>query len=454
MNLMKRILWIAAAAALSVAAAFYGPAGKTSLPKEAPQAVLGQKLPEAETPAAWDAVYLGIEKYGNIGRAEALDPERAVHRFLVNGEEKEFRIDCGDIYPAEMTAEEKAGDPDFFGVLPAEDGAYPIQNVLREGESFRITEKDGVIVSCEPAGAASAGPPAASSGSLTVAELPVSGVPGKRTVKNFLQTALMPAGSTLYVYGGGWDWQDIGSSHETRTIGVSPFWTRFFNAQDAGYRYEDDEHPESSVYPYGEWNQYYYAGLDCSGYVGWVLYNTLYDKSLQYPGFVSSAGGMAKKFSEQYGLGTFTRDASSLYPGDIVSISGHVWIVAGVCDDGSIVLLHSCPTKSRTEGSGGGVQLTAVSTKSREDYSCDAFLLADRYMSRYYPVWYERYETTLFDTNLYLDFPEDKPALGVFHWNITDAALSETGGTMTGLADPEGIREMSAEEVLKELFAE
>ena len=81
-------------------------------------------------------------------------------------------------------------------------------------------------------------------------------------------------------------------------------------------------------------------------------------------------------------------------------------------------------------------------------------MLADRYMSRYYPAWYERYEIVLFDTDLYLDFPEDKPALGVFHWNITDAALSETGGTMTGLADPEGIREMSAEEVLKELFAE
>ena len=447
MNLMKRILWIVAAAALSVAAAFYGQTGKAALSEGAPQAAALQKLPETENPVAWDAVYLGIENYGNIGRAEALDPERAVHRFLVNGEEKEFRIDCGEIYPAEMTAAEKAEDPNFFGVLPAENGAYPIQNILREGENFRITEKDGIILSCEPAGAASAGP-------LTAAELPVSGVPGKRTVKNFLQTALMPAGSTLYVYGGGWDWQDIGSSHETRTIGVSPFWTQFFNAQDAGYRYKDKEHPESSVFPCGEWNQYYYAGLDCSGYVGWALYNTLYDKSLQYPGFVSSAGGMARKFSEQYGLGTFTRGASSLYPGDIVSISGHVWIVAGVCDDGSIVLLHSCPTKSRTEGSGGGVQLTAVSAKGQEDHSCDAFLLADRYMSRYFPAWYERYETTLFDTDLYLDFPEDKPALGVFHWNITDAALSETGGIMTGLADPDGIREMSAEEVLKELFAE
>ena len=447
MNLMKRILWIVAAAALSVAAAFYGQTGKTAFSEGAPQAAALQKLPETENPVAWDAVYLGIKNYGNIGRAEALDPERAVHRFLVNGEEKEFRIDCGEIYPAEMTAAEKAEDPNFFGVLPAEDGAYPIQNILREGENFRVTEKDGIILSCEPAGAASAGP-------LTAAELPVSGVPGKRTVKNFLQTALMPAGSTLYVYGGGWDWQDIGSSHETRTIGVSPFWTQFFNAQDAGYRYEDDEHPESSVYPFGEWNQYYYAGLDCSGYVGWALYNTMYDKSLQYPGFVSSAGGMARKFSEQYGLGTFTRGASSLYPGDIVSTSGHVWIVAGVCDDGSIVLLHSCPTKSRAEGSGGGVQLTAVSAKGQEDHSCDAFLLADRYMSRYFPVWYERYETTLFDTDLYLDFPEDKPAPGVFHWNITDAALSETAETMTGLADPDGIREMSAEEVLKELFAE
>ena len=38
---------------------------------------------------------------------------------------------------------------------------------------------------------------------------------------------------------------------------------------------EETKNPTSSYYPYGEWNQYCYAGADCSGYVGWVIYNTL-----------------------------------------------------------------------------------------------------------------------------------------------------------------------------------
>ena len=90
-----------------------------------------------------------------------------------------------------------------------------------------------------------------------------------------------PVGTTLYIYGGGWDWQDVGSSLQARTIGVSSDWVRFFVEQDENFTFkskdgnEDNSDPSNSYYPYGGYNEYYYAGLDCSGFLGWALYNTL-----------------------------------------------------------------------------------------------------------------------------------------------------------------------------------
>ena len=107
-------------------------------------------------------------------------------------------------------------------------------------------------------------------------EPPVTGTPGEHTLKNFLATALEPVGTTLYIYGGGWNWQDNGSSIQATTIGISPDWVRFFIEQDEDFTYRAKD---GGFYPYGGFNEYYYAGLDCSGYLGWVVYNTLNDKS-------------------------------------------------------------------------------------------------------------------------------------------------------------------------------
>src|SRR5699024_495724 len=45
-------------------------------------------------------------------------------------------------------------------------------------------------------------------------EAPVSGMPGQRTLKNFLATSMEPVGTSLYIYGGAWDWQDVASSNQ------------------------------------------------------------------------------------------------------------------------------------------------------------------------------------------------------------------------------------------------
>lgn len=82
-------------------------------------------------------------------------------------------------------------------------------------------------------------------------------------------------------------------------------------------------------------------------------------------------------------LGTcVTGDTSQKFtPGDVVSKSGHVWIVIGQCSDGSVVVIHATPPYIQLGG-------TVSSTGS---INSEAIELANEYMKMYYPVAYERY---------------------------------------------------------------
>lgn len=367
-----------------------------------------------------EAIYLGVENYG----AEEVNKDlkdNFSYRFEVKGKEKILKIDNGA----------KNSDGEY---------EYPIQNLLKEGYSYEIQIEDGVVTSVEEK-------------ENTEKELyqpPVRGMPGEKTLKNFLATALMPVGTTLYVYGGGWDWQDVGSAIQTRTIGVSQDWVGFFQSQNEDYTYRDKDGNEAlkdaanSYYPYGGYNEYYYAGLDCSGYVGWVVYNVMNTESGQ-DGCVMGATKTAKTYSEK-GWGDWTQEIekpvdyenSSFNPGDIFSIKGHVWMCVGTCQDGSILILHSSPTDSRTGQPGGGPQLSAIG----EDETCEAYQLADRYMSEYFPEWYERYPIALKDYEMYTAVEGEYA--GKFSWNLT--------GQNGGLEDPDNYRNMTPEEILEDLF--
>ena len=353
-----------------------------------------------------EAIYLGIKGWGRT-EAEKANLRHFQYRFLVNGLEE-----C-------------------FAIHEAQPG-FPLQNMLKVGFPYEISAEGGALLSVKELPV-----PA-----LPAYQPPVCGVPGVRTVANFLRTALEPVGTTLYVFGGGWNWQDEGTAVSARTLGVSPDWVRFFRNQDGLYTYKDPDNSEEkrdsahSFYPFGGINQYHYAGLDCSGYVGWAVYNTLETESGR-PGYVGGANGMAKRFAEA-GLGQWTKEenlAAALRPGDIVSMDGHVWISVGVCADGSAVILHSTPSLSRMNQPGGGVQIGAVG----RDTDCEAYRLADRCMTAHFPAWHERYETTLKSPELY--FSLKQPENGLFSWR-PDV-----------LADPDGIREMSAGEALKLLFS-
>ncbi len=399
-------------------------------------------LPAGAEPVSLEAVYLGVKDYGNVERADVLAPEAQVYRFLADGEERLFSIDCGEIYPPEVTGAERAKDTKYMGVLSAEFGGYPIQNMLQENERYLLSVENSQIVDCKPLFENKATVPV------------IAGTPGERTVKNFLQTALMPVGRTLYVFGGGWDWQDRNVSNDSRTIGLLGEWEKFFGSQDANYSYKDPDDKSHTPYPFGGWNQYCYQGLDCSGYVSWTLYNTFFGKSLVYPSLGGNSREIKDNLAKKYKLGRSEHFWGKLYPGDIVSISGHVWICVGVCDDRSIVILHSSPTASRTGAFGGGVQLSALSAKGEQDTDCEAYQLVSHYMEQYYPQWFLRYPAVVKDTKVYLDFPDDKPTVGVFHWNVTDKALQTSGMELIGLSDPEGLRRMNANEVLAVIFNE
>ena len=421
-----------------------------------------------------NAVYLGVKDYGTV---EADSKPNFVHRFYTNGEEVQYTI-------------------------ASSDNKYAVQNKLQEGYVYDLTIEGGVVTDAAAATADAEGTIASiddstvtvngaavkysaiyeisnnAAGATAVTKVtdlsnlagktakvygdtvyltfiaepytaPVSGTPGERTLKNYLQTAMNPVGTALYVYGGSWDWQDVNSSNQALTIGLPQSWIDFFQQQDANYTYKNSADPAHSYYPHNSWNQYYYAGVDCSAYIGWTVYNVMHTESTTNDlsdGYVMSAVKMAKTFADK-GWGTWTRDIKSFKPGDIFSMSGHVWTVLGVCDDGSIVFLHSTPSDSKA-GQGGGVQLSALNPNSDDDKNCEAYKLVTKYMTKYYPEWSERYDAVL---RSYISYAT--PATGTkyketwsgnFSWNLDG----------TGLTDPDGYADMSAAEILADLFGD
>ena len=189
------------------------------------------------------------------------------------------------------------------------------------------------------------------------------------------------------------------------SYGVNAQWKQFFNTQNSTYNYSDH------LYEYGK-------GLDCSGYVGW----TAHQVTKEYA--TTTSTGMPAYFARK-GWGTcVTGDTSQKFtPGDVVSKSGHVWIVIGQCSDGSVVVIHATPPYIQLGG-------TVSSTGS---INSEAIELANEYMKMYYPVAYERYGVKVLDRS-YLT--------GVNHFTWSSSILS----------DSEGYRRKKPAEILNDLF--
>lgn len=244
------------------------------------------------------------------------------------------------------------------------------------------------------------------------------------TIKNFLENAVKPLGTTLYVWGGGWGTDGNASHISARTIGVDPRWKEFFESQTASYRYTSTMYRSE-------------LGLDCSGYVGWCLYNTFNTKSGNN-GYVELAQDMAQDFAKR-GWGKYIRRSKvkDWKPGDIMSSScsdcGHVWICLGTCSDGSVVALHS------TGGNNGGVQISGTPTPSGKAKS-QAAVLAMKYMRKYCREWSSRYSKN------YRSHLKGMSYLSHYcqmRWDVSGKSI---------LTDPEGFQGKSPGEVLKEIL--
>lgn len=233
--------------------------------------------------------------------------------------------------------------------------------------------------------------------------------PGKRALLNLLLTAKIPLGHTMYVWGGGWNEEDTGAGIEAVSIGESPQWRAFYEMQNSSYNYRNTRYQ-------------IHDGLDCSGYVGWTVYNVM-ESADGGAGYVEKASGMAESFaSKGWGIYTPAGNVTDWKPGDIMSMSGHVWISLGMCGDGSVVLMHASPP---------GVILCG--TKLSDGSRSQAIELAESYMRNYYPDWYGKYPDCARDAS-YLT------SSGQMRWSLSV------------LEDKEGIQKMGAEEVLKYVF--
>lgn len=427
-----------------------------------------------------DAVYLGVKDYGRVTKDEK---ESFEHRFFVDGHEETFTIPAdggkfelqnklqeGYIYDITISGYTVTGaemeEGDVAGVLTKvwtdDDGDWRIKvdnesfTINKDAELYDITSKAGgatvqdikfnelkqdetvrIVVDSDDH--------VTKLFRMFIAEdytAPVSGVPGKLTLKNFLSTALTPVGTSLYVYGGSWDWQDVNSSNQSMTIGLSQSWIDFFQSQDANYTYKYNADHSESYYPHEQWNQYYYAGIDCSAFVGWSVYNVMNTENSTVAdsnGYVMSATKQAKNFAQTQGWGTWEQKApfkpEDFKTGDIFSMNGHVWICLGKCDDGSLVILHSTPSDSINGQGGGGVQINGVG----DSENCQAVKLAEKYMSQYYPQWWERYHKVYKSFDSYTKY-SGKDA-GKFSWDLKNT-----------LADPDGYANKKADEILADLF--
>ncbi len=236
----------------------------------------------------------------------------------------------------------------------------------------------------------------------------------KSTLKEFLQIAVQPVGSTMYVWGGGWNKADTGAGEEAVTIGVSPRWKQFFQKQNSSYDYNTTRYQ-------------IHDGLDCSGFVGWAVYNAFNTKSGN-AGYVMKAEIMSRTFAD-YGWGTF-RSAGTLKDfraGDICSTSGgHVYIVIGQCPDGSVVLVHASPK---------GVMLTGTWTRNGNAGS-EAIKLATQYMKRYYPAWYKKYPDSSRNSSYLTNYSR-------MRWSLSGKKM---------MTDPEGLAGMDAASVLRQIY--
>ncbi|POP32151.1 hypothetical protein C3B58_13280, partial [Lactonifactor longoviformis] len=236
--------------------------------------------------------------------------------------------------------------------------------------------------------------------------------PAVGTIKGLLQNAMVPVGSTMYVYGGGWD-------KDATRKGPSPQWRKFYEKQNSSYDYNTTRYQSEN-------------GLDCSGFVGWSVYNALNKVSGKSSCTVTSTAMVSNYASRGWGSKIDRSKVKDYRAGDVMGSTcgchNHVYLVIGQCADGSVVFVHSSPK---------GVQINGTTTPSGS-YSSKAISLANSYMKKYFPEWNKKFGNSSGPQYYLSHFSQ-------MRWDISGNKV---------MRDPEGYTKKSAEQVLKDLFEE
>jgi hypothetical protein len=231
------------------------------------------------------------------------------------------------------------------------------------------------------------------------------------TIKELLKAAMLPVGSTLYVYGGAWNEADTGAGEEAMTFGVSPEWKKFYDSKD-------------ETYDFDKFRFQVHEGIDCTGLVGFSCFQ-VFGSAYSETGYVFPSGIMAENYEKLFGGETVApEDIKNYRPGDVMTKNGHVYFSIGRCGDGSVLLLHASPPAPSFCGT--------VTPDGRED--SEAVRLAREYMTRHYPDVMKRYP------NMCMRKVEYLKEYSQYRWD------------RKVVSDPDGLEGMTPEEILKELF--
>lgn len=231
------------------------------------------------------------------------------------------------------------------------------------------------------------------------------------TVKSLLSAALDPVGDCLYIYGGGWNEEDTAAGVEALSLGVSPRWHEFYEENSAAYDHREHLYE-------------IHNGLDCTGYLGYAMYQ-VFEGEYSRDGYVFASRNAARGFESLFG-GTITPSASvdDRLAGDIMTKDGHVYLTIGTCSDGSVLFLHSSPPN---------VTLGGTPTPYGNTYS-EAYRLAHKYMDIISPDAHARYENCLRGMEYLSEYDR---------YRFPDDVL----------ADPDGYRDMTPAEIMEDLTA-
>lgn len=139
---------------------------------------------------------------------------------------------------------------------------------------------------------------------------------------------------------------------------------------------------------------------------------------------VASANA-SRGFGTLYNQSKLSASGYEFVAGDLGCTAGHTWIVLGQCSDGSLVIVHSTPPC---------IQIAGTPTPNG-DYSSKAIALAKQYMGTYYAGTVSKFGLGCATGSQYIK------GCNIMRWNSST------------LSDPDGYRNMTADQILADLFA-